>query len=190
MLTVAVGLVVAALIARLALLVARSYRLVLEERSRFDNVDENGIRANIQLFLRSGYDGAVMSLTDMNSPRFIQFQKYIESSGQLGLRAFFSKAGWLEPYFDATVALLNDRGISFERRDAEFGVPVVEIDFGVDADQAAAYAVGMFKNVFGCPTVSVAVRANDIDPRLGHVVRRDHPRPFDYLFGRTRHRLR
>jgi hypothetical protein len=151
---------------------------------QFENLDETGLASAVQFLFDSGYDGATLLVHDPESERFVQFRKYIAEPGRLGLETHFPLAPWSQQYYQSVITSLEKQNRPFEILSAKVRptTEFVRIDFGANVDEAVAWAVDVFTQVFGLDGVKVRVRANDVDPTGSRVERADHPRPKDYLF--------
>ena len=159
---------------------ARNYRRIMREWS---GLAESRVAAGLHLFLKRGYEGATVILTDRKSGRFIQFRKYINAPAEFGMEMHFPRAEWSQPFYRGVQDVLQRHKVEFARvplTDAPI-VEVIHADFGRNADIAAQVTCDIVREVFGLPAVSLDFRANDICPLDESVERSDHPRPAEML---------
>jgi hypothetical protein len=72
---------VAAIIGAVLVMAMVTYR---RRRRTYDSLTLADVRAQADLLLGRGYEGAVMVVTDIPSARFVQFKKYIHRKGSSG----------------------------------------------------------------------------------------------------------
>ena len=146
----------------------------------------------VDMLLRRGYDHAFLVIWEMNSPRFVQFAKYITENREYGIYLGFPKAPWSEPYYEAFRQELRENGIDAVSEPAGTGLVTefTNVDCGTDVDRAMQLIQLIFLKVFRSGAdVRVRVITEDISP-LNEVIRDLSRKPGDWtwkeIFGRRR----
>lgn len=124
----------------------------------FDNRDLEGVREALDRLCSTRVPGAFLIFEDMRSKRFVQLRRQVGPAGAT-LTCNFPKAPWSHEYVDALQSGLAAKGIPYAEVPGGVDEPVtgfIEVD-NLTVTEAVELVDFIFRQVFGCPTVSVRV---------------------------------
>jgi hypothetical protein len=128
------------------------------------DLDREGMKRELDVLLRRGYDGGYLIFTDVDTSRFIQFRKYVHAKGQLGLETHFPRVGWSQEFYSRVQDVLRRMQMAHDRRVLEQGVEMICADFGTDLDAAADFADSAFTEIFELSTPRIAATGDGMSP--------------------------
>lgn len=175
-----------------AMVLLSAYRASREREAQWGALDEHGVELGLALLLKRGYDGAFAIFTDRASGRFVQFRKYIDESGTVGLEMHFPRAPWSETFYSGVQTVLRRHQVAFDRTTLN-SIPtsaVIRVDLRGDVALASRIVSDIVLDVFQRPAVCLQMRADGICPLDETVNTSDHSRPTQILLGRGRNRHR
>ena len=134
------------------------------QRAQHTNLETDGIKRELDVLLRRGYDGGYLIFSDVATDRFTQFRKYVYPEGQFGLETDFPRVGWTEPFYSGVQDVLRHMGIPYRRKIREQGIETINADFGKDLDAATEFAMRAFTEVFGLDQPLISATGDGISP--------------------------
>jgi hypothetical protein len=165
------------------ILTLRIVHIRREEARHWGSLDSAGVERGLALLLKRGYDGGFAVFLDRPSSRFVQFRKYINVDGSIGLEMHFPRTKWSEEYYSSVQSVLKERGIRFERTSVQSSptVEFVRVDFGKDVRLATIVVADIATKVFARPEVRLQLKVEDVCPLDELVTSKDHPKPLQLL---------
>ena len=151
-------LVVGTLVIATALLFGTraAVRLVMSARRAFAEhrpLPASAIPNRLLRLLRRGRDGDFIVISDPRAERFVQFRRYVDEPGRVGLLFDFPRAPWSENYYQELVSRLEHDGTPFVLQPT-LDLPVtefVQVDCGRDLDLATRLFERVLFDIFGMP---------------------------------------
>jgi hypothetical protein len=133
-------------------------------KATHSDLDRKGMKRELEVLLRRGYDGGYLIFTDAKTSRFMQFRKYVHAKGQLGLETHFPRVGWSEEFYSRVQDVLRRMRIAHDRRVLEQGVEMIYADFGTDLETAVDFADSIFTEVFELNPPRIAATGDGMSP--------------------------
>ena len=197
MVGLALGLVGALVIALFTASARKTVKANQERIKAWSNLDVSGVKRGLDLLLTRGYQGAFAIFEHKETARFVQFLKYVDEHGNVGLETHFPRAEWSAAFYLEVVDLLRRRGIEFERHAVDRQIvpdpQVVEfiyVDFAADTELAADVAATIARDIFKLGPAGLSMTADGICvfDRETEII--DYPMPKYFPVGHPKRRKR
>jgi hypothetical protein len=167
------------------------------ERERlWNDLDAEGVKRGLDLLLKRGYQGAFAIVEHQKTGRFVQFLKYVDDAGEVGLEMHFPRADWSAAFYPKILTLLRSRGIEFERQAVDRQVvpdpqtaEFICVDFAANTTLAADVASQIATDIFELGQRGFSMRADGICllDRDTDIITYPMPKDFPFATGRKNH---
>lgn len=102
--------------------------------------------------LQRGFDGGVLFIDHIGSPKFLQYSKYIHRKGEYGIELGFPDAEWSKEFYPEVKKICELKGFEYRQEGSNQHNELVflNVDCGMNTKMAYQLARDILTEIFGC----------------------------------------